>query len=94
MNSDGVLQGKWRKSFAKIEQIVELPNLIDIQRKSYERFLQSNIRTDKREDVGLQSVFKSVFPIQDFNETSSLEFVKYTLWASRNTTSGNASKEG
>ena len=79
MNSDGVLQGKWRKSFAKIEQIVELPNLIDIQRKSYERFLQSDTPLDKREDVGLQAVFKSVFPIQDFNETSSLEFVSYAL---------------
>jgi DNA-directed RNA polymerase subunit beta len=69
----------WRRSFSKIEKIIDLPNLIDIQRKSYERFLQFDIPPEKREDVGLQGVFKSVFPIQDFNETASLEFVSYAL---------------
>jgi len=71
--------GNWRKSFSKIQKILDLPNLIDIQRKSYERFLQSRVRPEAREDVGLQGVFKSVFPIQDFNETASLEFVSYSL---------------
>jgi DNA-directed RNA polymerase subunit beta len=68
-----------RKSFAKIQKIIEIPNLINIQKQSYEKFLQADIAPDKREDVGLQGVFKSVFPIRDFNETSSLEFVSYNL---------------
>ena len=64
-----------RKSFAKIGKIIDIPNLIDIQKQSYEKFLQKDIPLEKREDVGLQGVFKSVFPIKDFSETSSLEFV-------------------
>src|SRR5450432_3020229 len=68
-----------RKSFAKIGKIIDIPNLIDIQKQSYEKFLQKDTPLDKREDVGLQGVFKSVFPIKDFSETSSLEFVSYTL---------------
>jgi DNA-directed RNA polymerase subunit beta len=68
-----------RKSFAKIQKIIEIPNLINIQKQSYEKFLQADIAPDKREDLGLQGVFKSVFPIRDFNETSSLEFVSYNL---------------
>ncbi len=68
-----------RKTFAKIAKIIDIPNLIDIQKQSYEKFLQKDIVLDKREDVGLQGVFKSVFPIKDFSETSSLEFVSYTL---------------
>src|SRR5881398_1771678 len=68
-----------RKTFAKIAKIIDIPNLIDIQKQSYEKFLQKDISLDKREDVGLQGVFKSVFPIKDFSETSSLEFVSYNL---------------
>jgi DNA-directed RNA polymerase subunit beta len=68
-----------RKTFAKIAKIIDIPNLIDIQKQSYEKFLQKDTPLDKREDVGLQGVFKSVFPIKDFSETSSLEFVSYTL---------------
>ncbi len=68
-----------RKSFAKIGKIIDIPNLIDIQKQSYEKFLQKDIVFEKREDVGLQGVFKSVFPIKDFSETSSLEFVSYSL---------------
>jgi DNA-directed RNA polymerase subunit beta len=68
-----------RKSFAKIQKIIDIPNLINIQKQSYEKFLQADIAPEKREDVGLQGVFKSVFPIRDFNETSSLEFVSYNL---------------
>jgi DNA-directed RNA polymerase subunit beta len=68
-----------RRTFAKIAKIIDIPNLIDIQKQSYEKFLQKDIALDKREDVGLQGVFKSVFPIKDFSETSSLEFVSYTL---------------
>ena len=68
-----------RKSFAKLKQVIEIPNLIDIQKRSYDKFLQIDIPLEKREDIGLQGVFKSVFPIKDFSETSSLEFVSYNL---------------
>ena len=68
-----------RRTFAKIAKIIDIPNLIDIQKQSYEKFLQKDIAIEKREDVGLQGVFKSVFPIKDFTETSSLVFVSYTL---------------
>jgi DNA-directed RNA polymerase subunit beta len=68
-----------RKNFAKIPKAIEIPNLINIQKQSYEKFLQADVPADKREDLGLQAVFKSVFPIRDFNETSSLEFVSYNL---------------
>jgi len=68
-----------RKNFAKIPKIIDIPNLIDIQKSSYDKFLQADIPPEKRDDTGLQGVFKSVFPIKDFNEVSSLEFVSYHL---------------
>ena len=68
-----------RKDFSKIESVLPIPNLVDIQRQSFERFLQLRVAPEKREDVGLQAVFKSIFPIRDFNDTASLEFVGYTL---------------
>ena len=68
-----------RKSYAQIKQVIDIPNLIDIQKQSYEKFLQMDVPPDEREDIGLQGVFKSVFPIKDFNETCSLEFVSYHL---------------
>src|SRR5262249_5084531 len=68
-----------RQSFGKIERIIDIPNLIDIQMKSYEKFLQANVASNERQDFGLQGVFRSVFPIRDFNGTSELVFVGYTL---------------
>ena len=68
-----------RQSFGKIERIIEIPNLIDIQMKSYDKFLQTSIEPGQRQDYGLQGVFRSVFPIRDFNGTSELVFVSYTL---------------
>src|SRR6478672_3786266 len=68
-----------RKNYAKINKIIDIPNLIDIQKQSYEKFLQKDIPAEQREDVSLQGVFKSVFPIKDFSETSSIEFVSYAL---------------
>ncbi len=68
-----------RRNFGKINKIAEIPNLIAIQKHSYDKFLQAEVPPEKREDTGLQGVFKSVFPIRDFNETSSLEFVSYHL---------------
>ncbi len=68
-----------RKSYAQIKQIIDIPNLLEIQRESFDRFLQADIELEKRESIGLQAVFDSVFPIRDFNNTASLEFVGYTL---------------
>jgi DNA-directed RNA polymerase subunit beta len=68
-----------RIDFSKIKSTIPIPNLIEIQKKSYERFLQMNRLSSEREDVGLQSVFKSVFPISDFRENSSLEFIEYSI---------------
>jgi len=68
-----------RRNFGKINKIAEIPNLIAIQKSSYDKFLQAEVAPEKRDDTGLQGVFKSVFPIKDFNETSSLEFVSYHL---------------
>ncbi|MBI5014096.1 MAG: DNA-directed RNA polymerase subunit beta [Deltaproteobacteria bacterium] len=66
-----------RRKFNKIATVVEIPNLIEVQKASYDRFLQTNVAPDERENLGLQKVFHSVFPIKDFGETASLEFVKY-----------------
>jgi DNA-directed RNA polymerase subunit beta len=68
-----------RRSFAKTRHLIDIPNLIELQKKSYEAFLQKDMDPDRRGDVGLQGVFKSVFPISDFNNTASLEFVSFTL---------------
>ncbi len=68
-----------RRSYAKIDEIIPIPNLIEMQKKSYRDFLQEGITADKRALSGLQGVFKNVFPIRDFNNTASLEFVSYHL---------------
>src|SRR3989304_9248356 len=70
---------RFRRTFGRIKKIIDIPNLIDIQKRSYEEFLQKDGAPEARKDQGLQAVFKSVFPIKDFNETASLEFVRYTL---------------
>ncbi len=66
-----------RRSFAKIDEIVSIPNLIEMQKKSYRDFLQEGVSPEKRVNAGLQGVFKGVFPIRDFNNTASLEFVSF-----------------
>ncbi len=68
-----------RIDFSRIKTSVQIPNLIEVQRKSYERFLQMHVAPQDREDIGLQSVFRSVFPIMDFRETCSLEFIEYSV---------------
>jgi len=68
-----------RKSFGRIPEVTPMPNLIDVQRASYEAFLQMNVRPDSRTNTGLQEVFKSVFPIDDFAGRGRLEFVYYEL---------------
>ncbi len=68
---------KMRKSFGSIREVIDMPNLIDVQKTSYEQFLIMDKPEGGRDDTGLQAVFKSVFPIKDFSDTSSLEFVEY-----------------
>ncbi len=68
-----------RKSFAKIDKIIDIPNLIEVQIESYASFLQKNIKPEARQAIGLQKVFASVFPISDFSGTASLEFVSYSF---------------
>ncbi len=68
-----------RKTFSKNKQLIEIPNLIELQKSSYEAFLQKDMDPDRRGMAGLNGVFKSVFPVSDFNNTASLEFVSYTL---------------
>jgi len=79
MNGAMPKQEPVRHDFSKIRSYMALPNLIDVQRKSYERFLQMNLLPEEREDTGLQSVFTSVFPFSDFRETCSLDFVRYAI---------------
>ncbi|MFP6626402.1 MAG: DNA-directed RNA polymerase subunit beta [Deltaproteobacteria bacterium] len=68
-----------RRNFGKLRQVIEVPNLIDIQRRSYVGFLQDEIQPDERPDTGLQGVFRSVFPIRDFSGTAELDFVRYVI---------------
>src|SRR4051794_3244646 len=68
-----------RVDFSKIKTSIPIPNLIEVQKRSYERFLQMDLLPKEREDAGLQSVFSSVFPISDFRGLSQLEFVDYSI---------------
>src|SRR6202051_1501159 len=68
-----------RKHLGRVRKVIDVPNLIDIQKTSYDKFLQSNIPQNDRSEIGLQAVSRSVFPIKDFNGTSELVFVSYNL---------------
>ena len=68
-----------RKSFGKIPDLVNMPNLLEIQKNSYDLFLQKDIKPEEREDIGLQAVFNKVFPITDFSGVAELRFVRYEL---------------
>ncbi len=68
-----------RKSFGRIAEVAAMPNLIEVQKTSYDNFLQIYTRADQRTDFGLHAVFKSVFPISDFSGNAQMEFVKYEL---------------
>jgi DNA-directed RNA polymerase subunit beta len=72
-------QKRIRKMFGKIREVLEMPNLIEIQRSSYDLFLRSGDADAPLDGEGIKGVFQSVFPIKDFNETATLEFVKYDL---------------
>jgi DNA-directed RNA polymerase subunit beta len=68
-----------RVDFSKIKTSIPIPNLIEVQKRSYERFLQMDLLPSERDDIGLQTVFSSVFPISDFRGLSQLEFVDYAI---------------
>src|SRR5918911_189248 len=72
-------QAPERQDFSKIATAVRIPNLIEIQRESYNRFLQMDLLPEERENTGLQAVFRSVFPISDFRGTATLDFVEYQI---------------
>jgi DNA-directed RNA polymerase subunit beta len=78
---DNLAKGATRErvDFSRIKTSIPIPNLIEVQKKSYERFLQMDLLPGEREDTGLQSVFNSVFPISDFRGLSQLEFVDYSI---------------
>ncbi len=78
-NSNQHIRERQRLDFAKIQGSIQIPNLIEVQKKSYQRFLQMDLLPSERDDGGLQSVFTSVFPIRDFREMSQLEFVDYSI---------------
>src|SRR5579885_3807562 len=68
-----------RKDFSKIRANIDIPDLIEIQKRSYEQFLQMEVEPERREDRGLQAALTSVFPIAAYNNTAVLEFSSYSL---------------
>ncbi|MDJ0766567.1 MAG: DNA-directed RNA polymerase subunit beta [Myxococcota bacterium] len=70
---------RYRESFGKIRHVIDIPHLIEIQKLSYEKFLQATVPLDSRQNIGLHGVFNSVFPIRDFKGTSELSYLGYTL---------------
>jgi len=72
-------QKRLRKYYGKIREVLEMPNLIEVQKSSYELFLASGDGPKPADGEGIMGVFQSVFPIKDFNETAVLEFVRYDL---------------
>jgi DNA-directed RNA polymerase subunit beta len=79
LESSGHRSNGHRRDFSRIQTSLPIPNLIDVQRRSYERFLQMNLLPEERANHGLQSVFTGIFPFSDFRETCSLDFVKYSI---------------
>jgi DNA-directed RNA polymerase subunit beta len=72
-------QSPERVDFSKIYTTAQIPNLIEVQRESYNRFLQMDLISEERDFIGLQSVFSSIFPVSDFRETATLEYVEYQI---------------
>ena len=68
-----------RRDYSKFKEVIDVPHLIELQKKSYELFLQREVAPEKRANIGLQRAFRTVFPIKDYNDSSSLEFVSYTI---------------
>jgi len=77
--ADKIIALRKRLDFSKIPATIQIPNLIEVQKRSYDRFLQMDWLPSERDDAGLQAVFQSVFPITDFRNVSQLEFVDYAI---------------
>ncbi len=79
MSLDHINLKKIRKSFGKIPLVTSLPNLVEVQKRSFDSFLQLRTDPEKRENIGLHSIFKSVFPIHDYAERATVDYVSYNL---------------
>ncbi len=79
METNLLARKRFRKRFGNIPEILDIPNLIEVQKNSYEDFLQRFIEPNKREHIGLQQVLKEIFPINDYAGKASLEFISYYL---------------
>jgi DNA-directed RNA polymerase subunit beta len=79
MDTNDSLAVTQRRDFSKIKSTLAIPNLIEVQKRSYDRFLQMNLLPEERANQGLQAVFTGIFPFSDFRETCSLDFVKYSI---------------
>jgi DNA-directed RNA polymerase beta subunit len=67
------------KKFGRIKDSIDIPHLLSLQLDSYNKFLQTDVPPSMRTDIGLEGVFRSVFPIHDFNKTATLEYVSYDI---------------
>ena len=79
MASSVQVSQRYRESFGKIGKVVDIPHLIEVQKISYDKFLQAAVAQEDRENIGLHGVFSSVFPIRDFKGTSELAYLGYVL---------------
>ncbi len=79
MSLDYINEKKIRKSFGKIPLVTSLPNLVEVQKRSFDSFLQLKVDPEKREDSGLHAIFKSVFPIHDYTERATVDYVSYNI---------------
>ena len=79
MSNDVLTRGRIRKYFGKIREVAEMPNLIEVQKSSYDLFLRSGEGPEPVKGEGIRGAFESIFPVTDFNETATLEFVSYEL---------------
>lgn len=96
LNSQSVDKTKLRKTFSKIPPIQDIPNLLNVQTESYKRFLQEDINLEnrvERKDHGLHAVFKAIFPIENYSERTSLDFVHYSLGQRVDDEDGNPIKD-
>ena len=79
MSLDHINLKKIRKSFGKIPLVTSLPNLVEVQKRSFDNFLQLNVDSEERKNSGLHAIFKSVFPIHDYTERATVDYVSYNL---------------
>ena len=79
MSLDYINSKKIRKSFGKIPLVTSLPNLVEVQKRSFDNFLQLRVDPDKKEDTGLHAIFKSVFPINDYTERATVDYVSFDI---------------